>query len=464
MSAGEGMLPARLLLRNLALFLLLNGLVLNGALWLAAPAGHSETVLHHTRDLVLGRGGDDSWGAMNFALGHIDAGKTTPLYTEIFFNANVRFQYPPSALFALSAMRWLAPERLRTSDQQVLPWPTINDALGWIFIALTLAATAALLELGLRQRYGPCAGSTLVVWRAAVVVGLGLTFYPLVKAFTLGQIQVWLNGLAALALLGWATGRRALGGVLVGLICLVKPHYGLVLLWSLLRREWRFAAAAAATLALGLAAAVAAYGFANHLDYLRVLAFLAERGEAYYPNQSANGLLNRLMGVADPQQYRNLDFLAGAFPPYNRWVYGLTLATSLAIIAAALLRRRRAGDPDRIFDFATILVTCTIASPIAWEHHYGILLPVYAILLANALGSPARLAWLAASYALASNFVPVTNLLAPTVLNVAQSHLFAGALVALVLLHLRPLARDVRQSPSGDAACARRGAAVERPA
>ena len=31
--------------------------------------------------------------------------------------------------------------------------------------------------------------------------GLALTFYPLVKAFSLGQIQVWINGLFAVALL-----------------------------------------------------------------------------------------------------------------------------------------------------------------------------------------------------------------------------------------------------------------------
>ncbi len=36
--------------------------------------------------------------------------------------------------------------------------------------------------------------------RVVIVLALALTFYPLVKAYTLGQIQNWLNGLFALAL------------------------------------------------------------------------------------------------------------------------------------------------------------------------------------------------------------------------------------------------------------------------
>ena len=431
---------ARALTRNLALFLLFNGLVLNGLLWLASPPGHRETVLHHSRDVFLGKGGDDSWGAMNFGLGHVESGSTTPLYSEIFFNRSVRFQYPPTALFVLAGMRWAGPDRMRTSDLQILPWPTINDALGWAFLLLTAAATAALFEQRLRQHHGPDEFRGLVIWRGLLVVGLALTFYPVVKAFTLGQIQVWLNALVALALLGWATGRKQLSGVLVGLICLIKPHYSLIVLWGLLRREWRFSAVSAATIGAGLAASLAVFGWANHVDYLRVLAFLSERGEAYFPNQSVNGLLNRLMGIARPEQYKSLEFLAGQFPPFNLWVYAVTLASSLAILAAALFRRKREGDPDRVFDFATIVVSCTIASPIAWEHHYGVLLPVYAIMLANALPSPRRMAWLAASYVLVSNFVPAANLLAPTALNIAQSHLLVGAFILLALLHRRPVA------------------------
>ena len=75
-----------------------------------------------------------------------------------------------------------------------------------------------------------------------------------------------------------------------------------------------------------------------------------------------------------------------------------------------------------------------MASPIAWEHHYGITLPMYAILLASSLRDRTRLVLLGVSYVLVSTFVQVTNLLAGGPLNILQSTLFVGALVLLVLL------------------------------
>jgi hypothetical protein len=42
---------------------------------------------------------------------------------------------------------------------------------------------------------------------------------------------------------------------------------------------------------------------------------------------------------------------------------------------------------------------------------------------------------LTVSYVLISNYIPVTNLLAATVFNVAQSYLLAGAITVLLLLH-----------------------------
>src|SRR5262245_65878802 len=101
------------LTRALAIFLALNAFVLSGLLWLVAPAGEvgnppvriKETVLNHTWDVLHGRGGDDSWGIISAALDYAQKPHATPLYTEIFFNRHIKFQYPPTALFASSCMR-----------------------------------------------------------------------------------------------------------------------------------------------------------------------------------------------------------------------------------------------------------------------------------------------------------------------------------------------------------------------
>lgn len=430
--------PARITL-GLVLLLALGSLGVSGAIWLAAPADYKETVLRHSWDVLRGRSGDDSWDPSAAALAHIRAGAAAPLYAEVFFKRGIRYQYPPSALFALAAMQWIAPTRALVDDVRYAgPRPTINDFAGWLFLLLTAAATAALLEIGLRRRGMPRGGAAMFALRLAAVFALALTFYPVVKAFTLGQIQTWVNGAFAAALLCWITGRKAGAGALVGFICLIKPHYGLLLLWAALRREWRFVHACAAAVAAGLAASVAVLGWENHVDYLRVLSFLSERGESYYPNQSVNGLLNRLMSIADPRQYNNVFWREAHFPPFTPLVYAGTLASSILILGAALARRRRENDPGRTLDFCTMIVSLTIASPIAWEHHYGVLLPVMAVLFARLLGDRARLAWLALAYVLAANLFLAANALAPTALNVAQSYLFAAALVVLALLHLRP--------------------------
>ena len=432
--------PARITL-GLVLLLMLGSLALSGAIWLAMPVKYKDTVLRHTWDVLRAQSGDDSWDPSSHALAHVRSGTPAPIYAEIFFKKGIRYQYPPSALFALAAMEWIAPTRVVTDDQRYKgPRPSINDIAGWFFLLLTGGATAALLEIGLRRRGIPRGGAGLVALRITAVGALTLTFYPVVKAFTLGQVQTWVNGAFAVALLCWATGRKAGGGALIGFICLIKPHYGLLLLWAALRREWRFVYACAAAIAVGLAVSVAVFGWQNHIDYLRVLSFLSERGESYYPNQSVNGLLNRLMSIADPQQFNNVFWREAHFPPFTPLVYAGTLASSILILGTALARRRRENDPGRVLDFCTMVASLTLASPIAWEHHYGVLLPIFAVLFASVLGDRARMTWLALAYVLAANFFLAANAFAPSALNVAQSYLLAAALVVLTLLHLRPQA------------------------
>jgi alpha-1,2-mannosyltransferase len=426
---------------KLALFLFFCAFVLNGLIYVTAPEQLKENALTHSWDALNGRGSDDSWGAMQGALDYFAKPTATPLYSEIFFNRLYRFQYPPSALFALKGMKWLAPSNVRIDETQNFATVTINDVIGWIFLLATGLATAALLELQIRKRYA-AESRVLLAARVAIAAGFTLTFYPIVKAYTLGQLQVWINGLFAVALLCWATGFKSVSGCLIGLTCLMKPQYGLFLPWALLRGEWRFLVVCSVTVAVGLAASVLVFGLANHIDYVRVISFLSQRGEAYYPNHSVNGMLNRIMSIADPTEYRNLEFIAGQFPPFNAWVYGCTLVSSIALLAAALLHHSTRGDSGRLFDFCVLALSCTMASPIAWEHHYGILLPICAVLVVAVAGAP-RPVWialLAIAYALASVYIPATMLLAPTPFNFLQSYLLFAALIVLVMLHWRPWA------------------------
>ncbi len=424
-------LKATTVTAGLWLFLLLGVLVPNAVLWLAVPPPYNETALHHTLDVLRGQSVDDSWSVMMSAIDYLRHPGTQGVYSELFFTRGQRFQYPLTSLFAFEAMLHVAGvDNVRTYKHIVYATLTINDVLGWAFIAFGFVATFALMERALKQTGLSDDRRTLVVLRAVAVLALSLTFYPIVKAYTLGQIQVWINAVFALALLLWARGKRAASGFLIGLITLVKPHFGLFLARAALRRAWPFAATFAATVIIGVAMSVAIYGVANHLDYFRVLRVLSENGELYYANQSLNGVLNRLLSFSDPLIYNSTDFSSRA--PNSTWVHAVTVIAGVLLLLLAMFTRTPESEAGRARDFAIMGLCLTLASPVAWEHHYGITLPMFALLLAT--GNIRHVVWLGASYVLVGTYLPATNLLAATPLNIAQSTLFVGALILLVLL------------------------------
>ena len=54
----------------------------------------------------------------------------------------------------------------------------------------------------------------------------------MIKAYTLGQIQVWLDVLFAIAVWARLRGSTVITGVALGLACLIKPQLAPVLIWA----------------------------------------------------------------------------------------------------------------------------------------------------------------------------------------------------------------------------------------
>jgi hypothetical protein len=263
---------------------------------------------------------------------------------------------------------------------------------------------------------------------------VGASFYPMLKGHALGQVQVFMNlalGAALLLLLR----RPAWSGVLVGLCCLLKPQGLVFLLWGLPRRRWRFLAGLVGTVAVGELLAVALYGLEVHAQYVHHLQALAQQGEAFWPNQSVNGVLNRLLQTGDP-----ISWAPAAFPrfhPVVRW--GTVLSSTLLLVAALVPPRRTVTATALELDFAAMLAVLTIASPIAWEHHYGSFLPLFALLLAVLAAQPRWPRW--SGWALGVSFVLVANaVLRPEwffgnpLVGLFDSHLWLGAMVLVGLL------------------------------
>lgn len=389
----------------------------------------------------------DSWLPMLQGLVQARAGKRGALYDELFFKQHVKFQYPPSSLFAVYPL--LSTKLGRWLQEHDLTWQRLLDGISLGFVGLTALCCAGIFRRSARQ-LAPTAMPSLSdqLLCGGCVVALTLTFYPIVRAYNLGQIQAWINGLMAMLVWCWLRGNKRVGGVLAGLACLIKPQYGLLLLWGAYRKEWRFAGALATTCAVGFGLSIAVFGFQNHLGYLQVLSYISRHGESFHPNQSVNGLLNRLLFNGN-----NLDWDGNAFAPYHSLVHGGTIASSLLMLAGAFLWRMPTAKKGSPLDLGILILTATMASPVAWEHHYGILMPIYALLLPAVLaglhGTWQRLPNLPSggdsdmvsaglvllSYPLASSLLTITNRFADTGWNVLQSYLLLGGLLVLAALY-----------------------------
>src|SRR5512138_8549 len=376
----------------------------------------------------------DSWNAMLLAYrGHLSDPERS-LY-DVFFDESVKFQYPPTALLAID----LLPSALVTDPGAARhggPLRQLLDAISRLAIGLTLLFSALAVKgtiERLEQRSLSVREATLVTVGCFL---LGLTFYPLIRAYQLGQIQVFLDCFIALSAFLLVSGRAAWAGACLGACCLIKPQYALVLLWAGLRKEWRLAGGMCAVgIPVGMFS-LFRFGLADHLDYLRVLSDLSRYGEAFWANQSINGILQRALGNGDA-----LRFDPHNFPPYHPVIHATTLATYASLIVASFWWKASwpRGDLERGVSVALVITAATMGSPIAWEHHYGALLPFVLVALPLALavkplGRATMPVWVAAYFGMGTILLRPELIYSGSGLNPFGMHIFAGGVLFFVLL------------------------------
>jgi len=396
---------------------------------LLSSMGMNPNVLFYLSKFLSGNeksGQGDSWTAMTEALTYLRKHPMDSVY-EAMFAIKLKFQYPLSSLLLFDI------------PNRVFGWSyygiaNLLDMISRASIIGTGLVSAKILTLVLHEKRFEklqIASRFTTVALYVLVFALMLLFYPLLRSYYLGQIQTILTFLTVLSILCWQYNRRMMAGILIGLICVVKPQLGVLFLWGLIRKQWKMFFAGMVVLGIFSAISIAFYGFKNNMQYLEVLSYLSHHGETYYPNQSINGLVNRFTfnGVI-------LDW-DGKFPPYSDVVYFITVISSATIMLISLFWNYTTKYPH-IIDFCLVILCTTIASPIAWEHHYGILFPIFIILSPYACyyneEKKVALLLFGFGFLLASQYFEAVKYLADSRWNVLQSYLFFGAVIIVAFL------------------------------
>jgi hypothetical protein len=395
------------------------------------PSGAFDSCLAHLYRFFGAPVQCDSWNPMLQALHAWQAHPAQSIYGSVFFTQHVKFQYPLSSLLILAP---LTP--LHLADAEIISAANWISRVAFLLTALLCAAiaqTSATLANPLSSR------RLALPQLFAVVVG-SICFYPLLSGLSLGQIQTVLTLLYCATFYCWLRGAERAAGVLIAVIALVKPQFVFLLIWSAVRRRWGAFYAGLATLLAGTSASIAVFGWRNNLEYAGVVRAIAHTGEAFLPNQSMNGLLNRLLYNGDP-----FTFSFNSFAPYHPAVYAGTAISSVLLLAFALAwpwGAHRSG----IADFACAAACATLASPVAWTHHYGVFLPILVWLWFGYFRTRpgvSNAAWLVTAYALiGGSLSPLVLAAGVPVLNIVLSYTYLGGLIVVALLALSASARQ----------------------
>jgi alpha-1,2-mannosyltransferase len=366
--------------------------------------------------------GTDSWEPMLKSLDYFHAHPESPIYEAKLYDTLI---YSLVSLLPLAALEKLG----ITGDRmlRLLAWSS------WLAVWF-VGGISALLASRLLSRKG----AKLSVASIISIFVACIFFYPLLKGYTLGNAQTFLTLGFTLLIYLWSTGREKSSGIVVAALAMVKPQYVLVLLWMAVRRRWGAFWSGTIFAAVMFSISIMVFGWRNNLGYLPVLAGLSHKAQSHYANQSMFGTLNRMVFNGE-----NLDYHPYVYTSYVPWIYYATVASSLFLAGLALFYpwgKFRGTTAD----IANMGIVSVAASPMAWEHHYGIVFPIFVWLWFSYGCWEQRRPWLLGiSFFLCGSWLSVTTFLASKPgLNLLQSYIYFGALLLMFLLYRLPRAEE----------------------
>lgn len=372
--------------------------------------------------------GHDSWRPIGDALRYLDSHPAEGLYQATYWQSADQFIYSPLSLVICRLTQW----------PPLLDWKSdvsLNAAFRFgMFADIALMAVLfndfyRLLRAGSRPP-----GRLELAARIILPIAAGLLFFPLMNGYAVGNVQTGLTFLILLSLLFWLRGYQIAAGVCLGLVCLFKPALAPIMVWALLRREYRLLAGFIGTGAVIGLISLWMFGWGVHQEYLNLMSQLSRRGESFYGSHSINSLLNRAV-FNGPNLVWDGTHSKIAFIP---WIHYATSIAGLCFIGLGLFGRRQDSVAGSFLDYAIALLCIHLASPVLYEHHIAFTLVLFmlaGVMLGRDAAAPRWMLWaLGIGYFLMANLLSVTDRLADTHLNVLQSYRLFSCLILLFIL------------------------------
>jgi len=274
------------------------------------------------------------------------------------------FEYPPQFLLLPLFLRLLTPDFM---DLRML-WFALNG--GVLLLALLVVA----------RFLGPADGT-----RALLLSPLVWLAVPTLGTLQRGNVQLMVIATAMLAMVLFERRRWAAGGALLAFVTVSKIFPGLLLVYLLVRRQWR---ALAWTAIMGAAFSVLTLlilGWAPYAAFLDHLPGLIS-GEAFpaFRRPAAAAVNFSIPGVVFKLKLFGVPGMSFGVAKIVGWAYTLVI---LAVIVFAGLRTL--SDREKPLVWMAILILATLRSPLI-PQAYAAIPPLWLLTLLAAIYSPMR--------------------------------------------------------------------------
>ncbi len=209
-------------------------------------------------------------------------------------------------------------------------------------------------------------------WSVIPIGCLLLVSNSLAQQVNQGQLNLILLLLLTSSWMLWRREQMMFAGAIVGLCAAIKVFPAFLVVLFLARRRWDACLGFVAGLGLATAATVAVLGLETYQDYVMKVAPQVSVFRDYWPNASIVGFWSKLF---DPQ--------SGHVRPITELPLLARIASAVTILTMSGLLIRRASNAQTREDidssWAAGFVGMILASPIAWDHYFVLLIPCLVI-------------------------------------------------------------------------------------